>query len=74
MIGLNIKRKKGKILYFTIVMLYEIIPRFNGSNRSSMLGLCEQNITDDTECDIMYVQILDNFNFDFNFNSKCSHM
>ena len=25
-------------------------------------------------CDITYAHILDNFNFDFNFNSKCSHM
>ena len=25
-------------------------------------------------CDITYARILDNYNFDFNFNSKCFHL
>ena len=35
-------------------------------------GLCI--ITLQYTCDITYAHILDNFNYDFNFNSKCLHL
>ena len=47
------------------------IPNYHHCLPSSNLGTI---LLGRKECDITYVHILDNFNFNFNFNSKCSHM